>query len=87
MKGIAQTILLLLCWGPLQRWLLGIGLVLSVGGIVALTNVWHPDFQPLFAIMVFVGIACVVISPALVDGIVFRSLSAARATGLILMAD
>jgi hypothetical protein len=83
MKGVAQTILLLLCWGALQRWLLGIGLVLAVGGLVALTNVWHPDFQPLFAIMVLVGVICVVISPALVGGIVFRSLSAARATGLI----
>jgi hypothetical protein len=83
MKGLGWTLLLLLCWGTLQRWLLGIGLILAVAGHVALAHDWHPDLQPLFVIQVYFGTLLVLISPVMVGGVVFRSLSAARAVTLI----
>jgi hypothetical protein len=82
-KGIGRTILLMLCWGGLTRGLLGIGLFLSVTGLGALTYGWHPDLLPLFRLQALVGVALVLISPVLVGGVVFRSLSAARAVALI----
>jgi hypothetical protein len=82
-KGIARTILLMLCWGGLTRWLVGIGLFLTATGLGALTYRWHPDLLPLFRLQVLVGVALGLISPLLVGGVVFRSLSAARAVALI----
>jgi hypothetical protein len=81
MKGIGRTILLLLCWGTLPRWLLAIGLILTLGGLG--TRLWHPELQPWFKFQVLLGTALVLISPVLVGGVVFRSLSAARAVALI----
>jgi hypothetical protein len=83
MKGIGRTLLLLLCWGALQRWLVGIGLILTVSALGALTSRWHPEFQDWFRLQLFLGVALVLISPVLVGGVVFRSLSAARAVALI----
>jgi hypothetical protein len=83
MRGIGRTMLLLLCWGPLQRWLLAIGLILTLAGRAALATLWHPDLRPLFVLQMAFGACLVLISPVLVGGIVFRSLSAARAVALI----
>jgi hypothetical protein len=81
--GIGRTILLMLCWGGLQRGLLALGLILTLSGLGASTSHWHPEFQYWFGLQVFLGIALVLISPVLVGGVVFRSLSAARAVALI----
>ena len=84
MKGIAQTALLLLCWSAMTRWLLAIGLVLTAAGLCALRTAWHPAAQPLFVVMAIIGMITAVISPVLMDAMVFRSLSAPRAVQLIL---
>jgi hypothetical protein len=83
MKGVARTVVVLLCWGALQRWLLAIGLILTVAGRAALASAWHPNLQPLFVLQVSFGTMLVLISPLLAGGILFRSLSAARAVALI----
>jgi hypothetical protein len=82
-KGIGRTILLMLCWGGLTRWLVGIGLLMTATGLGALNSRWHPSLLPLFELGALVGVALVLISPVLVGGVVFRSLSAARAVALI----
>jgi hypothetical protein len=82
-KGIARTILQMLYVSWLQRWLLGIGLMLTLVGIGAQAVDWHPAAQPLFAIAAVLGIACPVVAPIVVGGILFRSLSAPRAVQLI----
>jgi hypothetical protein len=82
-KGVARTILQLLYVSGLQRWLLGVGLILTLFGIGAQAAGWHPAAQPLFAVAAILGILCTVIAPIVVNGILFRSFSAPRAVQLI----
>jgi hypothetical protein len=82
-KGIAQSALLLLCWSAMTRWLLVVGLVLTGLGLCGLATAWYPAAQPLFLIMTIMGAITAVISPVLMDAIVFRSLSAPRGIQMI----
>ncbi len=83
MKGIAGTVLRLLYVSALQRWLLAIGLVLTLFGIFAQLGGWHPAAQPLFSIAALLGIMTAVVSPVVVDPMLFRALSAPRSIQLI----
>ena len=83
MKGVARTILMLLYVSGLQRWLLGIGLSLTLLGVGAQAGDWRPAAQGLFAVAAIFGILLTVIAPIVVDGILFRSFAAPRAVQLI----
>ena len=83
MKGIARTVVQLIYGNGLQRWLLGIGLVLTLLGVAALLSSWHPGAQPLFVFIGLFGMAITVISPILVGAIMFRAYSVPRSVQLI----
>ena len=83
MKGIGRTILLLLCWSPITRWLLGIGLALTAIGLPAVSGPSGSAAKSLFAVVMVFGVITAVISPVLMAAVVFRSLSAPRPLGLI----
>jgi hypothetical protein len=83
MRGIARTLVALIYGAGLQRWLLGIGLVLTLLGVAALVTGWHPGARPLFVLAGGLGLTITVISPLVVGVIMFRALSAARSVQLI----
>lgn len=83
MKGIACTVVQLIYGSGLQRWLLGIGLVLTLLGVTALVTGWDPRVHPLFILAGMLGMAITVISPIVVGVVMFRALSAARSVQLI----
>ncbi len=76
MKGIAHTVLLLLGWSTVTRWLLGIGLALTVSGVLGLQAAWPA--RAVLTIMAIIGVITAVISPVVIGGTVFRGLSAPR---------
>src|ERR1700733_5994381 len=67
----------------LQRWLLGLGLIVTLVGIGGQAANWHPAAQPLFAVAAILGILLTVIAPIPVHGTLFRSFAAPRAVQLI----
>ncbi len=83
MNGIARTVVQLIYGSGLQRWLLGIGLVLTLLGVSALVTGWHPSARPLFVFTGMFGMAITVISPIVVGAIMFRAYSAPRSVQLI----
>src|SRR5580704_9150425 len=83
MKGIARTVMQLIYGNGLQRWLLGLGLVLTLLGVAALVSGWHPGARPLFIVTGMFGMTITVISPIVVGVVMFRALSAARAVQLM----
>jgi len=76
MKGIAHTVLLLLGWSTVTRWLLGIGLALTGSGVLGLQAAWPA--RAVFTIMAIIGVITAVISPVAIGGTVLRALSAPR---------
>ena len=70
MKGIARTVVQLIYGSGLQRWLLGIGLALTMLGTLG-------------RVIGLIGVTIAVISPIVVGVIMFRALSAARSVQLI----
>ncbi len=83
MKGIARTVVQLIYGSGLQRWLLGIGLVLTLLGVAALLTGWQPTARPVFVFTSMFGMAITVISPILVGAMMFRAYSAPRSVQLI----
>jgi hypothetical protein len=83
MKGIARTVMQLIYGSGLQRWLVRIGLVMTVLGFAALKTGWHPDARALFALIGVLAAGSAAISPSVVGAIMFRALSAPRSVQLI----
>jgi hypothetical protein len=83
MRGIARTVVQLVYGSGLQRWLLGIGLMLTVLGTVPRITGRNAALQDLCAFTGLVGVAIAVISPIVVGVIMFRAFSAARSVQLI----
>ncbi|HEV2702451.1 MAG TPA: hypothetical protein VGV09_12515 [Steroidobacteraceae bacterium] len=81
MKGIARTVLLLLCWSSFTRWLLGIGLALT--GIAVVGSLAARPHHGIFGILAPLGVITTVIAPVLWSGTILRALSAPRALQLI----
>ncbi|HEY4341664.1 MAG TPA: hypothetical protein VGM97_17095 [Steroidobacteraceae bacterium] len=83
MKGIARTVVQLIYGSGLQRWLLRIGLCVTILGFGALKSGWFPHAQPLFAFSGALAAGITIISPVVVGAIMFRALSAPRSVQLI----
>jgi hypothetical protein len=83
MKGIARTVVQLIYGSGLQRWLLGIGVALTLLSALPRITARYVTLQALFAITGLLGVAIAVISPIVVGVIMFRALSAARSVQLI----
>ena len=83
MKGIARTVVQLIYGNGLQRWLLGIGLILTLLGTVLRVTWRNAALQGLFAVTALLGVAIAAISPIVVGVVMFRALSAARSVQLI----
>jgi hypothetical protein len=83
MKGIARTVIQLIYGSGLQRWLVRIGLCLTILGFGALKSGWYPGAQPLFAFTGILAAGITVVSPVVVGAIMFRALSAPRSVQLI----
>jgi hypothetical protein len=83
MTGILQTTLLLLCSSRLARWLMTIGLTLTVIGLVAMVSSAHTVALPLFVVALIVGTPAVVVAPVLLGPMIFRAFSSPHAIGLI----
>lgn len=81
MKGIARTVLLLLCWSSFTRWLLGIGLTLT--GIAVIGSLLARPHHGIFGIMAPLGVVIAAIAPVLWSGTILRALFAPRALQLI----
>jgi hypothetical protein len=75
-KGIAHTVVLLLGWSTVTRWLLGIGLALTGAGVLGLQAAWPA--RAFFTVAAVFGVITAVISPVVIGGTVFRGLSAPR---------
>jgi hypothetical protein len=83
MKGIGRTVVQLIYGSGLQRWLLGIGLALTMLGTLPRITGRNETLQDLFAVTGLLGVAIAVISPIVVGVVMFRALSAARSVQLI----
>ncbi|HTV78441.1 MAG TPA: hypothetical protein VMF03_09290, partial [Steroidobacteraceae bacterium] len=83
MKGIVHAARLLLAWSAMTRWLLGIGLLLTVLGLGGLVFLRLWTLQPLFNALTVIGAITATISPVSMSAIVLRSLSVPRALRII----
>jgi hypothetical protein len=83
MKGIARTVVQLIYGSGLQRWLLRIGLCMTILGFGTLKTGWYAGAQPLFAFTGILAAAITVISPIVVGAVMFRALAAPRAVQLM----
>lgn len=81
MKGMLRVALLSCSWAPLQRWLLVIGMSLAAAGHLA--GHFAPSTSPLAVVGLLLGLALIVFPAWLINGIMFRSISAPRTLGLI----
>lgn len=83
MRGIGRVVLLLLYGSGLQRWVFGIGLALTLVGCIGIVarGPWVPSV--VFMLGSMLGTTLVTLSPAISNGILFRSVSAPRAMLLI----
>jgi len=82
-KGIAVTILRLLYVSRRQRWLVGVGLLVTLCALGALARGAHEIARPLFVLAGVLGIVVTVIAPVVAGPLLFRSLSAPRTIALI----
>lgn len=81
MKGIVLTVRLVLAWSTMTRRLQTVGLALVAAGLAGLRVTGPPG--ALFVIMVIIGVVAAAVSPALMGGVVFRSISASRTLQLV----
>jgi hypothetical protein len=82
-RGIVRTVIQLVWFGGLQRVLFVIGGVLTLISALGLAASSDKGVAPLFALAGLLGTVALVAAPILLDGMLFRSLSAPRAVGLI----
>ncbi len=83
MRGIAGTVLRLLYVSPMQRWLLGLGLILMAGGLWAQVPGLQPTARSLSGAAAMLGIAIAVIAPVVGGPMLFGRMSWPRAVWLI----
>lgn len=83
MRGVVRTAIQLVWFSGLQRVLLGIGMVAIIVSFLGLGIDHGTAVAPLLALASVLGIIPAVAPALLLDGILFRSLSAPRAVGLI----
>ncbi len=83
MRGIAGTILRLLYVSTMQRWLLGLGLILTFPALGAGLAGWHPVEQVLLGRGRHAGIVITVIAPVVGGPMLFGRLSGPRSVWLI----
>jgi hypothetical protein len=84
MRGVGRTVLQLLCLSSaLQIWLLAIGLIVTIVGLTARVDGWHPAAADPWSVLTILGLITTVAAPLVLTPLLFRAISAPRSVGLI----